>query len=691
MRKPSQASGVLTTAGETRQAEESDGAMSEPLRSIEAEPEEERAVDESRSLRLLVIVDDLDVSREIRTALAAEPGSTEVEWVHAVEDALPPLRRDAFDVVVLDLTLVGGHSLALLDEAALQEGEAWLVLLEEPRQPFAHPRRLLDRLAHETLPREDNLGDGLGRVLRLARRTLALRARASRYQSLFRSSNDGIVLFDDGGIVLDANPRACVQLGLAREELRGARFESLHADDEGPRLRSALRDVRGGGVATFELQVRRSDGTTFPAEVSASPFRHGSRQLVQAVVRDLSARRALEQRLLEVQKMEALGRLAGGVAHDLNNLLTVIQGYGALLRDSLAEAGQPHPFLAEVTDAGSRAAALTRQLLAFSRRQVLDPRLLDLNAEVSQLQRLLRRTLGEDVRLDVELATGLPQVRLDPGQLEQVIVNLAVNARDAMPRGGTLTLATGTAPRPQTAAGGLVASDESWVRLQVRDTGSGMPPEILRHAFEPFFTTKERGKGTGLGLASVYGIVRQSGGEIRVQSAPGEGTTFEILLPPARAEAGPRFDSGTYQALQPAPRGGETVLVVEDDAAVRRLVVTVLQGAGYRTLEAEDGETAMALAGGHDGALDLLLVDVVLPDLAGGEVARRIAALRPATRVLFVSGHGQEAIARQSEGGRSGRLLRGSRFLGKPFSPEVLLEKVAKTLARGTPADVARG
>ncbi|HEV8241695.1 MAG TPA: response regulator [Thermoanaerobaculia bacterium] len=660
--------------------------MIEPL--VAFEPTFALPAEETRSLRLLVVVDDDDAARAVREALEEESADLDVEWVHDVDAALSPLRHRAFDVVVLDLALVGSRSLDLVDEPAIQEGESWLVLVGEPPAKNGHPRRLLARAAHELLPRDERLVESLAGLLRFARRAVAVRARASRYQNLFRHSADGILLFDTRGVVLDANPRALEQLGYAREELLGLRFDALYPAAERRRVLSALEQLAferytsgstpaSGTTIALEVPVRRRDGAVFPAEVSIASFHGGGQPLVQAVVRDLSARRALEQRLQEVQKMEALGRLAGGVAHDLNNLLTVIQGYGALLENVVPQGGDARRFLDEVNAAGQRASALTHQLLAFSRRQVLQPRLVDVNEEILRLERLLRATLGEDVRLELELCAELSRVRIDPAQLEQVIVNLAVNARDAMPDGGELTLATDLVPAPGPLTGDDPWAGAPWVRLQARDTGVGMSADVLAHLFEPFFTTKKRGKGTGLGLASVYGAVRQSGGDIRVESVPGMGTTFEVLLPPATDEASPLNETGSHAAIvRPASGSGERVLVVEDDAAVRGLVVAVLRGAGYAVEEAANGDAALAMAGHGGGALDLLLCDVVLPDKSGDEVARRIGELWPSMRTLFMSGHAPRAIARQ------GRLRPGSRFIAKPFTPEALLQKVARVLAR---------
>src|SRR6185503_10392162 len=307
--------------------------MIEPLQLLD--PPAEAPAEEARSLRLLVVVDDDDASRAVREALADESADLDVEWVHDVDAALSPLRHQPFDVVVLDMALVGNRSLALVDEPAIQQGESWLVLVGEPPATNGHPRRLLAQAAHELLPRDERLVDSLAGLLRFARRAVAVRARASRYQNLFRHSADGILLFDTRGVVLDANPRALEQLGYAREELLGLRFDALYPIEERRRVLAALQGIAdpggngyampGGAPVSLEVPVLRRDGAAFPAEVSVAAFHGGGQELVQAVVRDLSPRRALEQRLQEVQRKEALGRLAGGVAHDLNNLLTVIQ------------------------------------------------------------------------------------------------------------------------------------------------------------------------------------------------------------------------------------------------------------------------------------------------------------------------------------------------------------------------------
>jgi CheY-like chemotaxis protein len=370
--------------------------------------------------------------------------------------------------------------------------------------------------------------------------------------------------------------------------------------------------------------------------------------------------------------MEAVGRLAGGIAHDFNNLLTVITSYSDILLEDLASQDPRRGDVEEIGKAAASAARLTRQLLAFSRQQVLEPRVLDLNASLASADKLLRRLLGEDIELVTAPAPSLGTVKADPGQLEQVIVNLAVNARDAMPEGGKLTLETANADMDDAyVREHPAAKPGSYVVLAVSDTGVGMDEETQRRIFEPFFTTKEAGKGTGLGLATVYGIVKQSGGFIWVYSEPGHGTTFKIYLPrveePVDAETRPVPPLGSL-------RGTETVLLVEDAAAVRAVIHQTLDRLGYRVLEAPNGEAALHLATKHRGPIHLLLTDVVMPELGGRQLAERLSALRPELRVLYASGYTDDAVVRH------GVLKPGIAYLQKPFTPEVLALKVREVL-----------
>jgi nitrogen-specific signal transduction histidine kinase len=392
------------------------------------------------------------------------------------------------------------------------------------------------------------------------------------------------------------------------------------------------------------------------------------------LVEDITERKLLEAQLRQAQKMEAVGRLAGGIAHDFNNLLTAITGYADLALSDLREGDPMRQDMEEILRAAHRAAELTRQLLAFSRQQVLAPRVLDLNEVVQSVDKMLRRLVGEDVELLSVLAPGLGHVKADPGQLEQVIVNLAVNARDAMPTGGKLTIETADAELAETRVRDLATVPAGrYVMLAITDSGTGMDEETKARIFEPFFTTKEQGKGTGLGLATVYGIVKQSGGFIWLYSEPGHGTTFKIYLP--RVE-------GAADALAPpvgtaeVPRGTETVLIVEDEEAVRALAKTALTRKGYRVLEAANGGEALLRCESEQAPIHLLVTDVVMPGLGGADLAQRLAPLRPDMKVLFISGYADRAAARH------GTIQPGAAYLEKPFSLEALARKVREVLDR---------
>jgi len=395
------------------------------------------------------------------------------------------------------------------------------------------------------------------------------------------------------------------------------------------------------------------------------------RELSQAEGRRERSR--LEQQFRQAQKMEAVGRLAGGVAHDFNNLLTLITGYADLIAAGSALEPAQRAALDEIQRAAERGGALTHQLLAFSRGQPFSPRTVPLNTLLVHMEKMLSRLIGEDIELITVAAAEPANVRTDPGQLEQVVMNVVVNARDAMPGGGKVIIETANAQVDQTYAGPNVdLKPGSYVVLAVSDTGMGMDPETVTHLFEPFFTTKAPGKGTGLGLATAYGIVKQSGGAISVYSEPGRGTTVKIYLPSAEAIAAVE---AAEQSPAAALRGSETILVLEDEARVRKLVCEVLAGRGYRVLEAVRGEEAIRMAAEHRGRIHLLLTDVVMPEMSGPQVLEQIRARHPNMKVLFMSGYTDEAMMHH------GILDSGAPFLQKPFLPDALARKVREVLA----------
>jgi two-component system cell cycle sensor histidine kinase/response regulator CckA len=491
------------------------------------------------------------------------------------------------------------------------------------------------------------------------------------YRGLFEQANDAILILDaESERVLDVNERACQLYGFSCDELVGLPASAL-AKDAGAFRTFVAETLEGEAPNRVDAVHVRKDGAQMHLEMQASAIAYQGRPAVLSINRDVTARRRLEEQFLQAQKMEAVGRLAGGVAHDFNNLLTVIGGYSELIRSRLKPGDPLHSDVDEIRQASARAAALTEQLLAFSRKQVLRPQPLDLGEVVSRLARMLERVIGEDVHLVLDLDAEPVRTVADPHQVEQALLNLAVNARDAMPDGGTLTIQTCTRDlsEPLPRAGFEIAPGRYAV-LTVADTGTGMDEGTLSHLFEPFFTTKEQGKGTGLGLSTVYGIVKQSDGYLDVSTAVGEGTTFTIYLPrieePAREK---REEEVAHRSS-----GAETVLLVEDESGVRHLVSRMLRSSGYTVLEASDGAEALDLCRTHDGPIDLLLTDVVMPKMYGQELARQVRELLPGLKVLYMSGYSEDLVAAR------GAFEEGSSYIAKPFRPDDLLRSVRDAL-----------
>ena len=501
----------------------------------------------------------------------------------------------------------------------------------------------------------------------------------ARYRGLLEAAPDAMVVVDQAGAIVLLNLQAEKQFGYQRDELVGQPItnvipegfaERLIADD----LRSAAEALAQQIGTGIELVGRRKDGTEFPIEIMLSPRENGEGILVTAAIRDISVRKAAESQLLQSQKLESIGRLAGGIAHDFNNMLFVIHGYAELLSDDLAPRNRasldPDAALLSVTEirrAADRAAALTAQLLAFSHQQVVRPTVLDLNAAVAGLEPMVRQLIGENIRLVVKPGGGACWIRVDAGQLDQIVVNLVVNARDAMPNSGTVTIETSDVSVDEPyAIAHFDVRPGSYVVLSVTDTGVGMSPETREHIFEPFFTTKQLGKGTGLGLATTYGIVRQAGGHIWVYSEPGIGSSFKLYFPMVDAVV-----AAKPPAVAPVPAViASLVLVVEDDPVVREMTTLLLARSGHRVAVAAGGAEAMARLAGTEDPIDVLITDVIMPNMSGIELAEWTMNRYPNVGVVLLSGYTAETLNLERV------TARGATFVAKPVTSAQLLAAV---------------
>jgi PAS domain S-box-containing protein len=506
----------------------------------------------------------------------------------------------------------------------------------------------------------------------LARRAAAAVQSArseQRYRMLFERNPLPMWVYDVHTLgFLAVNEAAVRHYGYSREEFLAMRITDIRPQSE---VETLLADLEHGGPGSPIPNTwthRRKDGSQIAVEITAGRISFGGRDAALVLAHDVSERKRLEERLAEAERLEAIGRLAGGVAHDFNNLLTVISGYASML---LARSGGDGEELREIAHAAEQASGLTRQLLAFSRRQVLHPSVLDLNEIVSGMQPMLQRIIGDDVSVAVRLGERLAPVEADRAQLERVLLNLAANARDAMPHGGRLTIETANVDLDEEYVGthgdGTPGAN---VMLAVSDTGVGMSEDVQRHLFEPFFTTKETGGGTGLGLATVFGVVKQSGGSIYVYSELDKGSTLKIYLP--AAAAGAAVEAPATEGI--GADGSETIMVVEDDPSVRELVRLMLEARGYAVLTVEDAEEAARVCRDCPGGVDLLLTDVVMPEVGGRDLAERLAEISPSMRILFMSGYSDEAVYRHGE------ISPNAAFIEKPFTERTLAGKVREVL-----------
>jgi two-component system cell cycle sensor histidine kinase/response regulator CckA len=502
----------------------------------------------------------------------------------------------------------------------------------------------------------------------------------SNYRVLFENAPEAmIVVSEDTLRITGANLRAVSFLALEPE---GLERPSLHHFLQ-PQDLDRIVALLGSGALSGELQgckIRYPNGSLIEADIA---FTHlPAEKAVIVAFHDAASRAKLNEQLRQAQKMEGLGMLAGGIAHDFNNLLTIISGYSQmLLSSSHLRTERDRTAIEQVMKASERAADLTSQLLAFSRRQTIQPRVLEVNRIVDQTVAMLRRLIGEDIDLRIAKAQDAGRIHADPGQIQQVLINLAINSRDAMPEGGSLLVQTGRAQLNSDYVGQhLGVKPGSYVTLEVSDTGSGMDEATRKRVFEPFFTTKPQGKGTGLGLSTVYGIVRQCGGSIDIYTEPGHGTTFRVYLPRVLDEA-----SEEREQEQEPVGGHETVLVVEDEDGVRKMVHTALERSGYQVLVASSGPEALGIAAAHEGPIDLLITDMIMPRMNGGELAKRFEKLRPAMALLFISGYAGNTLQ------TTGNLESQAAFLQKPFAPAALLSRVRELLdARKGESESAR-
>ena len=632
----------------------------------------------TQPITVLLVEDNPGDARLILELLGeVQTQAFDLERVARLDHALTRLSRTGVDVVLLDLGLPDSQGLETFMRARRGAPDEPIVVisgLDDERLALEAVRSG----AQDYLVKGRIEGHLLARVLRYAverkRAEQELVAREERFRALVEHSADAIALLDRAGTLIYASHSTERVLGHRADEVLGrSALDLIHPEDVAA-VSGRLLELQDhpGALVVMEARYRHKDGSWRYGECSVS--NRLADPSVRALVlnyREITERRRLEAQLRQAQKMEAVGRLAGGVAHDFNNVLTAIFGYADLINEELPEGHHARQDLGEIRKAAQRASTLTRQLLAFSRQQVLQPVVLSLNDLVQDIENMLVRLIGEDVQLRLGLSPHAGNVRADAGQIQQVLMNLVVNARDAMPAGGKLLIETaGTELTEQYAESHQPVLPGAYVMLAVSDTGVGMDAETKARIFEPFFTTKEKGRGTGLGLSTVYGIVKQSGGYVWVYSEPGRGTTFKLYFP--RVDAPAETPAPTREAATLA--GTETILLAEDDDMLRPLAKGLLEKLGYTVLDAENAERALGAAGAHAGPIQLLVADVVMPGASGRELARRLAQSRPDTRVLYVSGYTDDAIVHH------GMLEPGLNFLQKPFTPAALARKVREVL-----------
>jgi two-component system cell cycle sensor histidine kinase/response regulator CckA len=647
-----------------------------------------------RPARILVVDDEENDRHLLELLLAAE--DFEICTATSGAEALAMIAKDPPDLILLDVMMpdMSGYEVAeaLKRDGALVPIPIIMITMLDGREDMmrglaAGVEDYLTKPVHraELSMRVRNLlrlkayGDQNVRYSQLLERevisrTAELAASETRYRALFENAKDAIAVMTPEGVVREMNQRWADIVGVPREKLVGR-----HVGDFAPRGEEAKnsesyqRTLVSGAAVSPPVKIATADGSNLLLEFSQTTIDVGGEDLVFSIGRDVTDKQQLEEQLRQSQKLEVIGQLAGGVAHDFNNILTAILGFCELLLTELEPEHVGRADVLEIRTAGQRAAALTRQLLAFSRKQLLQASVLDINGVIQRMEPMLRRLVAAHIDLVVSLQPGIGAIKIDPTQLEQIVINLVVNASDAMPRGGKLTIETSNVQLDEHYRGRhLPVTPGDFVMLAVSDTGVGMDEATSQRVFEPFFTTKELGKGTGLGLATVHGIVKQSGGDIWVYSEPGHGSAFKIYLPVVTAVITTAVK--VVSAQETVRRGSETILLVEDDDAVRRLARLSLERAGYLIVEAGNPREALRVAELHAARIDLLLSDLIMPESDGEPLVDRLRRAHPELRVLYISGYADEAVVRH------GVIVEGTPFLQKPFTPLALSGKVREVL-----------
>jgi len=633
---------------------------------------------QSSFYRILVMENDSSFAQNICDMLESNSNvSFQIVLAKAVSGAVPASVYESVDALLLGVPSLDISGLARVTElhsrfnslpilAMIPAGEAGLV-------QKALEAGAAEYLVKETLSRE-LLHKAIKYAVERTRNEIAIRQSERRFHELFETAKDILFTLDLEGNVTSLNKSAEEVMGWSRSEALQLNIKSLVASEHLNLCSQMMqRILNEEPLQHFEINMLRKDGRKVLLQASARLiYSNGERHAIQGIARDVTERRQLENMVQQSQKLEAIGRLSGGLAHDFNNLFCVISGHTELLTEQMEPAQPALRNLAQIKKAVDSAASLTRQLLAFSRKQVFHPRVLDLNAEVVETRKMLGRLVGEQIEFFTSLQPALGSVRVDPVQLEQVLVNLVLNARDAMSQGGKLTIETKNVDLEEGARSKRsIVPAGKYVVLSVTDNGCGMDEEAQSRIFEPFFTTKELGKGSGLGLATVYGIVKQSGGFIWVYSELGQGTTIRVYLP--RVDSSPALHSLGNPHTE-VRQGSETVLLVENADSLRNLAKELLKASGYAVLDADSGREALRIASSFSGPIHLLLTDVIMPGMGGKQLAQQFTSLRPATRVLYMSGYSNDGIV------QSGILESGALLLEKPFTREILLRKVRQVL-----------